>query len=57
MGDFIFDKDIFKEKFLQGKDLRNRAKSTAKNCDSVCPVGSDTSTQYNRVGYCDRFIA
>ncbi len=49
MGDFIFDKDIFKEKFLQGKDLRNRAKSTAKNCDSVCPVGSDTSTQYSKI--------
>ena len=49
MRDFIFDKDIFKEKFLQGKELRNRAKSTAKNCDSVCPVGSDTSTQYSKI--------
>ena len=49
MSDFIFDKEIFKEKFLQGKDLRNRAKSTAKNCDSVCPVGSDTSTQYSKI--------
>lgn len=49
MSTFVFDKEIFKEKFLQGKELRNRAKSTAKNCDNVCPIGSDKATQFNGI--------
>lgn len=53
MSDFVFDKELFKEKFLQGNDLRNRAKSTAKNCDSICPVGSDSSTQYSKISELD----
>lgn len=46
MSDFVFDKDIFQKKFIVGNGFRNRAKSTAPGCDSVCPSNSDNRNVY-----------
>lgn len=56
MDEYIFDKEIFKTKFLQGSELRNRAKSTCKNSDSICPVGSDDASQFSKVTENDLLI-
>lgn len=56
MSDFIFDKDIFKKKFLKGKELQNRAKNTEKNFDNVCPVGSTNSKQFSTITELDILI-
>ena len=52
MSNYIFDKDIFQNKFILGDTFKNRAKSTAPNCDSVCPNNSDKSTAFK--GYSSR---
>jgi len=46
MGSFVFDKDIFQKKFIMGSNFKNRAKSTAPDCDSVCPNNSDNGNTY-----------
>jgi len=46
MSSFVFDKDIFQKKFIMGTSFRNRAKSTASDCDSVCPNNSDNGNAY-----------
>lgn len=49
MSVFVFDKEIFEKKFLKGKKLSNNAKNRAKNYDNVCPVGSDTASQFKGI--------
>ncbi len=46
MSEFIFDKEIFKKKFIAGNAFRNRAKNVASGCSSVCPNNSDDKNQY-----------
>lgn len=41
MTEFIFDRDIFKKKFIQADVFKNRAKSIAPQCDSICPNSTD----------------
>ena len=52
MSDYIFNKDIFQKKFIMGNNFKNRAKSTAPGCDSVCPNNSDNANFYK--GYSSR---
>lgn len=49
MSVFVFDKEIFEKKFLKGKNLSNNAKNRAKNYDNICPVGSDTASQFKGI--------
>lgn len=46
MSMFIFDKSIFQKKFVQADGLKNRAKSTASQCDSICPNNTDNANVY-----------
>lgn len=46
MGEFIFDQNIFQKKFVQADGLRNRAKSTVAQCDSICPNNTDNANVY-----------
>lgn len=46
MSIFVFDKNIFQKKFIMGSNFKNRAKSTASDCDSVCPNNSDSGNAY-----------
>lgn len=50
MEKYVFDKQIFEKKFLKGSELKNLAKSTSKNSDSVCPVGSNDAGQFSGIG-------
>lgn len=43
---FVFDKDIFQKKFIMGNSFKNRAKSTADGCDSICPNNSDNGNAF-----------
>jgi len=52
MSSFVFDKDVFQKKFIMGNNFKNRAKSTAPGCDSVCPNNSDNGNAYK--GYLSR---
>lgn len=46
MNTFVFDKDIFQKKFIMGNSFKNRAKSTAEGCDSICPNNSDNGNAF-----------
>lgn len=46
MAEFIFDQNIFLKKFVQADGLRNRAKSTVSQCDSICPNNTDNANVY-----------
>lgn len=46
MDKFIFDQNIFQKKFVQTDGLRNRAKSTVSQCDSICPNNTDNANVY-----------
>jgi len=46
MSTFVFDKDIFQKKFIMGDSFKNRAKSTADGCDSICPNNSDNGNAF-----------
>lgn len=49
MSIFVFDKDIFQKKFVMGNNFKNRAKSMAPGCDSVCPTNSDNGNAYKGI--------
>lgn len=40
MEKFVFDKEIFKRKFIQSSGIRNIAKNTTNGLDSICPTKS-----------------
>lgn len=46
MDKFIFNQNIFQKKFVQTDGLRNRAKSTVSQCDSICPNNTDNANVY-----------
>ena len=46
MAEFVFDKMIFQMKFIQADGFKNRAKSMAPHCDSICPNNSDSANTY-----------
>lgn len=46
MAEFIFDQNIFQKKFVQADGLKNRAKSTVVQCDSICPNNTDNANVY-----------
>lgn len=46
MAEFTFDQNIFQKKFVQADGLKNRAKSTVAQCDSICPNNTDNANVY-----------
>ena len=46
MGEFVFDQNIFQKKFVQADGLKNRAKSTVTQCDSICPNNTKNASVY-----------
>lgn len=46
MARFIFDQNIFQKKFVQADGFKNKAKSTAAQCDSICPNNTDNANVY-----------
>ena len=43
MTEFVFDREIFKKRFLSGNLFRNRSMSNVDGCDSLCPADTDGS--------------
>ena len=46
MAGFTFDQKIFQKKFVQADGLKNKAKSTVVQCDSICPISTKNASIY-----------
>lgn len=46
MDKFVFDREIFKRKFIKGDSIQNRAKNTFAGLDSICPNDSNSKNTY-----------
>lgn len=46
MAGFTFDQNIFQKKFVQADGLKNKAKNTVAQCDSICPISTKNASIY-----------
>ena len=46
MAGFTFDQKIFQKKFVQADGLKNKAKSTVVQCDSICTISTKNASIY-----------
>ncbi len=46
MEKFVFDQEIFRQKFVNSDGIRNKAKNNQPGLDSICPVDSNKKNTY-----------